>query len=44
MVMRSRGAAFALKAAVFFSVSSLELALAVSAQPSIYPYWELRWS
>lgn len=28
---------------VFFSVSSLELAPVVSAQPSIYLYWELRW-
>lgn len=40
----SRGAAYALKAAVFFSVSSLELAPVVSAQLLTYPYWELRWS
>lgn len=38
-----RGAPFALKAAVFFSVSSLELAPVVSVQPSTYPYWELKW-
>lgn len=39
-----KSAAFALKAAVSFSVSSLEPAPAVSAQPSICPCWELRWS
>lgn len=40
----SKGAVFALKAAIFFSVSSLELVPVVFAQPSTYPYWELRWS
>lgn len=40
----SKGAVFALKAAIFFSVSSLELAPVVFGQPSTYPYWELRWS
>lgn len=39
-----KGSAFALKAAVSFSVSSLEPAPVVSAQPLICPCWELRWS
>ena len=39
-----KSSAFALKAAVSFSVSSLELAPVVSAQPLICPCWELRWS